>query len=42
MKKILIISTVLLTIICSCKTPKNADCDAYGKNVVRDTTITYF
>jgi uncharacterized protein YxeA len=42
MKKILIISTVLLTMICSCKTSKNADCDAYGQNIYRDSTVTYF
>lgn len=42
MKKILIISIALLTIVCSCKTSKNADCDAYSQNVSKDSTITYF
>ena len=42
MKKILIISIALLTIVCSCKTSKNSNCDAYGQNVNKDTTVTYF
>jgi uncharacterized protein YxeA len=42
MKKILIILVILLTVLSSCKTSKNANCDAYGQNVNKDTTVTYF
>lgn len=42
MKKIILTISVLMLILCSCKTSKNADCDAYGKNIDRDSTITYF
>jgi hypothetical protein len=42
MKKILIILVTLLTVLSSCKTSKNSNCDAYGQNVDKDTTVTYF
>ena len=42
MKKIFIIAITLLTVLSSCKTSKNTDCDAYGQNVDRDSTVTYF
>ena len=42
MKKILIILVTLLTVLSSCKTSKNSNCDAYGQNVNKDTTVTYF
>jgi hypothetical protein len=42
MKKYIIIFLVFLTILCSCKTSKKANCDAYTQNAVKDSTVTYF
>ena len=42
MKTIIVISITLLTILSSCKTSKNTNCDAYSQNVDKDTTVTYF
>lgn len=42
MKKYIIISLMLLTILCSCKTSKKANCDAYTQKVVKDSMVTYF
>ena len=42
MKIILIIAITLLTVLSSCKSSKSTSCDAYGQNVEKDSTVTYF
>ena len=41
MKRFIVIAITLLTVFSSCKTSKNTNCDAYGQNVGKDTTVTY-